>query len=374
MTQSFNIITLIFLLGATQGIFLALLLFNKSGNKSANRFLAWLLLSYSAFIAEATISRTGIGLQVPHLLGLAAGAIYLVGPFHYLYARSLISPDFSFGHKHLLHFLPFAVFYLSLLFPFYLRSGAGKIAYFQNIEVHGPTPLLIFFSWAILVQGIVYLSVTLYVLKKHRRRIKDAFSSVDKINLNWLRNITFMSLALWGLGLVIEVLQVFDIAPLFDLSVPVTTAILIYAMGYLGLRQPEIFSGSSGIKELKYERSGLSPEKAKILHDQLIQVMKSKKPFIESDLKLGQLAQLLKTSPNHLSQVVNENCRQNFFDFVNRYRIEEAKRLIAETSSQNLTLLSIAYDVGFNSKSAFNTAFKKHADITPSQYRSQVTS
>lgn len=373
MTQSFNIITLIFLLGATQGVFLALLLFNKSGNKTANRFLAWLLLSYSAFIAEATISRTGIGLQAPHLLGLAAGAIYLVGPFHYLYARSLISPNFSFGRKQLLHLIPFVAFYLSLLLPFYLRSGTEKIAYFQNIEAQGPPPLLMFFGWAILVQGIAYLFFTLRVLKRHRRRIKNTFSSLEKINLKWLRNITFMALALWGVGLVIEVLQIFNIAPLFDLSVPVTTAILIYAMGYLGLRQPEIISGPGSIKEFKYERSGLNPEKAQVLHDQLIQLMESKKPFTESDLKLGQLAQKLKTSPNHLSQVVNENCRQNFFDFVNRYRIEEAKRLIADSTSQNLTILSIAYDVGFNSKSAFNTAFKKHADMTPSQYRSKVT-
>ncbi len=365
----FNLVTLIFLLGATQGVFLAVLLFNKPGNKTANRLLALLMIAYSAFIAEAALSRTGLGYNFPHLLGLAAGAIFLVGPLHYLYGRSLISPEFSVRRFHLLHFLPFVAFYGALLFPYYLLSGAEKIAFFQSLETQGPPPLILFFGWMVLVQGVVYLMLTLQLLKIHTRRIKDAFSSVDKVNLRWLKNITLMSLALWGLGLVIEFLQLFDIAPLFDLSVPVTAALLIYAMGYLGLRQPEIFSGTSGLKEFKYQRSGLTPEREHDLHERLVRFMQTKKPFTDSDIKLGQLAQLLATSPNHLSQVINTKCQQNFFDFINRYRIEDAKRLLLDPDHQQMTLLSIAYDVGFNSKSAFNAAFKKHADMTPSQFR-----
>jgi AraC-like DNA-binding protein len=372
MPPLFNLVTLTFLLGATQGVFLAVLLFNKPGNRTANRLLALLMIAYSAFIAEAALSRTGLGYNFPHLLGLAAGAIYLVGPLHYLYARSLISPEFSVRRFHLLHFLPFVAFYGSLLFPYYLLSGAEKIAYFQSLESQGPPPLILLLGWMVLVQGVVYLILTLQLLKTHIHRIKDTFSSVDRINLRWLKNITLMSLALWGLGLVIEILQFFDIAPLFDLSVPVTAALLIYAMGYLGLRQPEIFSGTSGLKEFKYQRSGLTPERARDLHKKIVRFMETEKPFTDSDIKLGQLARHLATSPNHLSQVINETFQQNFFDFINRYRIEEAKRLLMDPAHQHLTLLSIAYDVGFNSKSAFNAAFKKHAHMTPSQFRNTV--
>lgn len=375
MTQSLNPVTLVFLLGAAQGIFLALLLFNKSGNKIANRFLALLMIAYSAFIAEASITRTSIGLQYPHLIALAAGAIFLVGPFHYLYARSLIDPDFRLGRNQLLHFIPFVVFYLVLLFPFYLQSSTAKIAYLHEIELHGPPPILVFFGWAILVQGTGYLVAVLLLLKEHRRRIKETFSSLEMINLTWLRNITILSLIVWGLGLVIEILQSLNIAPIFDLSVPVATALLIYAMGYLGLRQPEIFAAVGQAKELKkYQRSGLSPEIADRLHARLVQLMTTKKPYTDPNLKLGELAQLLAASPNHLSQVINEAHQQNFFDFVNSYRIEEAKRQIADADKQNLTLLSIAYDVGFNSKSAFNAAFRKHTQMTPSQFRTRTAS
>lgn len=370
MQSSFNLVTMILLLGATQGVFLALLVFNKPGNKSANRFLAFLLISYSAFLADASLMQTEFGWQFPHLLGLAAGVIYLVTPLHYFYARSLISPDFSFRKKHLLHFVPFAAFYLASLFPYYLLSGAEKIAYLQTDQLKGPSPLLLFFNWVLVFQGIIYLTMTLRLLKKHSLRIKDNFSSLEKINLNWLKNITLMTLAFWSLEFLLEILQIFHFAASIEISVPLSAAVFIYAMGYLGLRQPEIFYGFAENKELKkYERSGLTKTMGQELLKKLIHLMETEKPYTDSNLKLTQLAQMLSTSPNYLSQVINEELKQNFFDFVNWYRIEEAKRLISNSSYQNFTLLAIAYDVGFNSKSAFNTSFKKHTQMTPSQFR-----
>jgi AraC-like DNA-binding protein len=375
MDQTFNPVTLVFLLGATQGLFLALLLFNKTGNKTANRFLALLMIAYSGFIVEAAISRTRILIEFPHLLGLAAGVVYLIGPLHYLYARSLMSDPYFFSKKQLLHFLPFFIFYLTFLFPFYLQDAGFKLAYYDTLANEGKTPLLILFNWLLLGQGISYMILTLILLRKHSADIKESFSSIEKINLNWLRNITLMSLVVWFLGLTIDVLQIFKLAPTFDLSVPIFIALLIYAMGYLGLRQPEIFSGVADTKESKkYERSGLTEEKAQLLYEKLVHLMETKKPYTDSNLKLGQLAKMLAASPNHLSQVINEQVQQNFFDFINSYRIKEARRLIKDSSYQQLKLLSIAYDVGFNSKSAFNASFKKHTQMTPSQFRDQAVS
>jgi YesN/AraC family two-component response regulator len=97
--------------------------------------------------------------------------------------------------------------------------------------------------------------------------------------------------------------------------------------------------------------------------------METEKPFTYSSLKLNQLAKMIGTTPNYLSQVINEERDQNFYNFVNGYRIEEAKRMIQDPANEQVTLLSIAYDVGFNSKSAFNTAFKKYTGTTPSQFR-----
>ncbi len=375
MESALNLKTIILLLGTTQGLFLTLLLFNKPDNKKANRVLGLLIISYSTFIVESSLSGMQIAREFPHILGLTAGVVYLHGPLHYLYARTLITTRTEFSYKDSFHLLPFIGFYLYLLFPYYLKSGAYKIAFFQSIEQNGPTPALIFFSWLVLFQGLIYMLVTFKLLKKHAVDIKSAFSSLENINLNWLKKITVMTMIVWILGIIIELLQMFDLNAAVQSAVPVSITILIYAMGYLGLRQPEIFDrkNEADTRDLKkYERSGLTKEMSRSIHEKLIELMTIKKLYTDSNLKLSQLARMVATSPNYLSQVINEQRHQNFYDFVNAFRIEEAKRLILDPSHQDKNVLNIAYNVGFNSKSAFNTAFKKHTGMTPTQYRNNA--
>ncbi len=373
MESSFNIVDIILLLGTTQGIFLALLLFNKPINKQPNRLLALLVISYSAFIVESSISGTRIAETFPHILGLAAGVVFLDGPLHFLYARSLLSPDIGLSKKDLCHFALFFVFYIYFLFPFYIQSGAYKIAFIQSAEQYGSAPALVFFSWAVLIQGLLYMIATFRLLQKHSENIKENFSSIERINLGWLKNITLMTMVTWTLGILIECLQIFGMDASVEAAVPLAIAVLIYAMGYMGLRQPEIFSGAgeqAETKDLKkYERSGLTKDKAHALHDKLVHLMETRKPYADPNLKLRHLAHLIATTPNYLSQVINEERQQNFYDFVNRYRIDAARGLITDPANREETLLSIAYSVGFNSKSAFNTAFKKNTGMTPSQFK-----
>jgi AraC-like DNA-binding protein len=382
MENAVDPVAIILLLGATQGLFLTLLLFTKPVNKTPNRLLAWLIISYSAFLVETSVSGTPVAEKFPHILGLMAGVVFLNGPLHYLYTLALIKPDFSLSKRHLPHFIPFVLFYLCFLFPYYLQSGDFKIAYIRDIEQNGPPLSLVLFSWAVLLQGLIYMIVTLRVLDRYSRAIKDTFSTIDKINLNWLKTITVLTMIVWILGIIIEFLQIFDLNTPFQATTPIAIAILIYVMGYLGLRQPEIFAGAGAgdapiqlVEEpespdaKKYERSGLTKAKAEAFHKKLLQLMETEKPFTYSSLKLNQLAKMIGTTPNYLSQVINEERDQNFYDFVNGYRIEEAKRMIQDPANEQVTLLSIAYDVGFNSKSAFNTAFKKYTGTTPSQFR-----
>lgn len=129
MNGSPDLVTIILLLGATQGVFLTLLLVTKPINKTANRLLALLIISYSAFIVEQSLSGTRFVERYPHILGLGAGIVFLHGPLHYLYATALITPRFSLCAKHLLHAIPFVAFYLYFLFPFYSLSGPEKIAF-----------------------------------------------------------------------------------------------------------------------------------------------------------------------------------------------------------------------------------------------------
>jgi AraC-like DNA-binding protein len=121
----------------------------------------------------------------------------------------------------------------------------------------------------------------------------------------------------------------------------------------------------------RYENSTLSQDKASIYLQKLVNSMQQDKLYLHPDLSLQMLAEQLNIPPHYLSQVINEQLGQNFFDFINSHRIEEVKRRLLDSQYQHLTILAIAFDSGFNSKSAFNVAFKNHTGLTPTQYRTQ---
>jgi AraC-like DNA-binding protein len=403
MQLSFHIFSTILVLGAMQGLFLTLLLFERKSNRPANRILALLILVYSSYIAESALEEMGIFSRIPHLVGLFEGLPFLFGPLHYLYARFLISPKLKFTKLEWLHFIPFGinrVYYL----PYFFKSKHEILGFLQSIESNGPPLIAIMFTCAIIVQGLTYMALTLRLLKHYSQRIKDRFSSVNKINLNWLRNITMLTMCVWILVVIQYMFPVLGLVPFSDRVHPIqiATSIIIYVMGYLGLRQPENFSpgvvaksrdelhpsqlsamakdkitsddsSSDGQEIVKYEKSGLSPEQAKMHLQDLLDLMNDAKPFVNSNLTLQELAEKLSITSHHLSQVINTLLKQSFFDFVNHYRVEAVKKALTDPEKKHYTLLAIAFDVGFNSKSSFNSIFKKHTNMTPSQYKQLLT-
>jgi AraC-like DNA-binding protein len=118
----------------------------------------------------------------------------------------------------------------------------------------------------------------------------------------------------------------------------------------------------------KYLKSGLQKNDADVYYSSLIQLIDSEKLFLDSRLSIKTVADKLGISVNHLSQVINQQSGKNFFKFINEYRVEEAKKLLLDQSNQKYTILAIAYDCGFNSKSSFNTIFKQYTGKTPSDY------
>jgi len=162
---------------------------------------------------------------------------------------------------------------------------------------------------------------------------------------------------------------------------------MVYVAGYMALKHPDALAGvdeppssdsstlarekagAEGPRLKKYEKSNLTPERADEYLKRLLRCMETEKPYLNGDLTLQKLAEKLSIPANHLSQIINERLAQNFFDFVNAYRVKEVQRLFADPSKKHYSLLAIAEEVGFNSKSTFNSAFKKHANMTPSEFR-----
>ena len=383
------------LLGAAHGLFLALALVNvRSGNALAHRLLALLTLTFAADLGVDFLLQSRYLLLFPKLILVEAVTSFLYGPLAYLYVRVLTSTEaFRFSGKTWAHFLPFALSVL-LVIPFALQSDSQVIA--QVYEDAGVDNLGLWVIGLLLVEiapipqiGIyIWLSVRLTI--QHSRNIRDQFSFIERISLRWLRNL------LIALG-VLYVLYVFALffADFLGAGEQAGTTLslmmvtVIYAMGYMGIRQPAIFShaGSGATpgtvssdvpdpvaaepERKKYQKSALDADMSSALLAELQRHMADARPYLDSTLTLTELAEQMRISPNYLSQVINEQTGSNFFDFVNQYRVEAAKERLRE--SGQTSILAIAMDAGFNSKSAFYTAFKQHSDMTPGQFRKSTT-
>ncbi len=395
MDSGLNLLSTLTLLGAAQGVFLAMaLLNNQSGDVRAHRILALLTFLFSMDLGEEFLYQSGFFESLPDLLHLLAPIDLLYGPLIYLYVLHLTNRGSNgMVNRDYRHFLP-ALTGIVLLLPFFLMDGSEKLEFtealrnggvMENQTLHG---LVIQVGFTIFILGTViqlgvYLVLSIKRLMSHAKLIKNEFSDVDKINLAWLRNL------LQGLSCIYLFFLGDQFFPdlmgmniLGELST-VITVILIYTMGYLGLRQPAIFtpafeSPQTALEESveptveKYRRSGLDNETSHIFLNELTGHMEANKPYLDGDLVLPELAQQLGISANYLSQVINEQLKVNFYDFVNGYRVEEAKYLIRNKGQKNTNILNIALDSGFNSKSAFYKAFKKVTSMTPTQYRKTI--
>lgn len=392
MDGSFELLSTLTLLGAAQGIFLALALVNaKSGDSRSHRILALFTLLFSIDLGEEYLYQVGFFKSMPGLLHVLAPIDLLYGPLIYLYVSQLTSPVSRRTDKtNYWHFLP-ALIGIAALLPFFLMGGPEKLEFTEAIRRGGAMEsdtshaLMIRLGFTLFMLGTVvqlglYLLFSIRRLIAHSNSIKNEFSDIDRINLAWLRNLLLGLSCIFLLYLGDQFFpNLMGINILGDL-ITVVAVILIYAMGYLGIRQPEIFTRAfatqqtvtqEGVEKAgeKYRRSGLDKDTSLVFLDELIGHMETNKPYLEGDLVLPQLAQQLGISANYLSQVINEQLKVNFYDFINGYRVEEAKRLMRNSGSEKTNILNIALDSGFNSKSAFYTAFKKATSMTPTQYR-----
>lgn len=373
----------IFILGASQAFFLSFLVFAKREKSHGDYVLtAWLGFMGLHLLNHYIIS-TGIAYEYPHLLGLGACFPMLEGPFMFVYILTMISRSGKLKPAYLLHAAPFVLFTIYFLFDFYLLGAEEKLAYYRVLEIEPTIPLLITELLNNLL-GPFYVIWSLIKLRKHIKNISNRFSYTEEINLAWLKYV------LIGLGFVWSVVLLTNVLDLFTSDTDIGThliylslTIAVFFLGYFGIKQKAIYVQSSSpeprdIEEDKsqtenevisrYKNSGLKDQVAKKYLEELLNYMNSEKPYLNGKLSLKDVAEHLGISVNHLSQVINEQLDKSFFDFVNSYRVEEVKKHVAESKHEQLTLLAIAYESGFNSKSSFNSIFKRLTGVTPSQY------
>ncbi len=368
-----NFWSILLLFGALQGLFFAFTLLHHKGNKTSNRLLSFLLFIFSLHLAEYVMVASGAYQQAPHFIGATLPVVFLIGPIYYLYAVSSLQEDFHIDLKRVLHFVPAVLCYL-LLLPFYAKPATAKIVFLAGVIKSGYVifPLDQFILLALSTcQMLVYFYLTFTVLQDFEENFMRESASTEILNVSWLKKISLW-FSLYIMLFFVAYFQLFLLKAHRQEIFYVVMLILsgfIHAVGYHAIKQPEIFSGAK-IKPAvpKYQKTALPEQKSKTYLEKLLYIMKAKKPFLNPELKLSDLAETLEIAPNHLSQVINAELDKNFFDFVNEYRIEEAKRRLLDVRFEHYSILAIALDVGFNNKASFNRVFKKHTNTTPSNF------
>lgn len=367
--MQFTPLSVLILLGAAQGFFLAVLLLRRQHGHSAEGWLVALMIAYGLGVSGIALGLSNAYTVWPHLVGTTTALPLLYGPLHYLYVRDLLADRAAPRLRDGWHILPF-IGYTLYLVPFYLESAAYKRAFFEAMLVgEGPAVLDIM---AVIkgLHGLLYLGAALYLLRR-----QDRAGRLRTLHRTWLWRLTLLTTGLWLLNAALLSLDGLGVTSLngVDVVMGLAMAGAIYAIGYLGLRQPNVFADVPARKTTtKYAHSGLDPDEAEDHAQRLRQALAERQLYRQSGLALPELARAVDVSPHHLSQVINDHLGQNFFDLVNAYRVEAAQRVLGDPDRAHWTMLAVADEVGFGSRSAFNTAFKKHTGMTPSQYKKRA--
>ena len=357
-----TILSCLFLLAIGQGLFLAaaLLSARQPEVRNANRLMSALLLACAAIIGHAWLGIHDLYLAYPHSALAIATLGLLAGPLLYLYLGSMLF-DRPLGLRAGLHFLPFCLATLALL-PFYLQPAAAKAAWMLQRPAA---------PWYLLLAAPAKLAVFLCYIVACFRLIRRVEASPLVAGLARLMKI-------WLLGGVLSVaaLGVEFVEPGLPMSADAIGALglmcFVYATAWLALRVPLGYRPQAepppAPKE-RYANSRLADADRSRFLASLTRCMEDGHLYRDGELTLEQLAGQVAMTPHELSQLINEACGANFQEYLNRYRVEALKSALHDPRHAGDTILELALAAGFNSKSALNRVFKKHAGVTPSEFR-----
>jgi len=346
----------------------------KTEHKISNRLFAFFLIITSVDISEPLISQITDG---PSNLGMLRTLLaFLQIPAFYLYVLSVCYSDFQWKPKYLIHLLPFFIGNLVLVPRFYSVDLASKIDFIINRQDMIELQLT---HWLFHLQVLVYFTAVFLLLKKVKKLYLENNSGGDLNSYNWLFQFTSVLTALYLIVILKNIFKFSDYPYVSDwikIGILVLQLFIICWYLYKALNNPGLFRNIDSkmklVSDLILQEKKIEPE---TLNEDLLKLKKymvDEKPFLDPALTIQDVSKEMNVPVRELSVLINHQLGQHFYDFVNTYRIENAMEILKDSSKSKVTILEILYEVGFNSKSSFNTAFKKHTGNTPTEYRKSL--
>jgi AraC-like DNA-binding protein len=355
-----------------QLVLLAVIIFNyKKGRRLSNLLLGGFLVSNAILPGHyfLILFHWLPAPAEPFISVMGSAAYVLLMPFLYLYIISLCDHTFRIKPVQLLHGLPYVIIVIFSFIVLYLKRFAD-----QGTTLQQRADQIIFLFMYAIIHGQVatYLVIIFKVIADYRRKLKDFYSTIEQINLQWFKVLLFGFAIMWLINFIQWILwtagiQLGNINYTLTFISVIINLLFALIVTYNSIVKSDYLSGIAVPK--RYPRSRLKLADCNRITQKLISYMDKEKPYLNPSLSLKDLSRYIKTPPRNISQSIHVCLKSNFYDFINRYRVEEVKHRLGEESSQHFSFLGLAYESGFNSKSVFNGAFKKYAGMTPKQFK-----
>ncbi|MBN2730409.1 MAG: helix-turn-helix transcriptional regulator [Bacteroidales bacterium] len=356
-------------------------LFFYTGRKSTSILGFFMFFTFFEYFLNVNMFYFGFEAFRPAFYYLVPFLTLIPMPILYLYVRYMATEKYTITKHSFLHFIPGVLaLFIGVIILFSMPSEERSLiilqklkegVYYENIKLYFLITTIVLFA-----QAFAYSGVNLFQLIKHRSTVKDTYSYKEKISLNWLLIFVYFILAQHAYEFIVFILpKVWVSETVYYL---VKLAIVLF-VGVMGLRQREIYDKDKQILQNEEPQLIENTKKTKPISDELkiatanrIKIiMSEEKLFLQPDLSLYDLSKRLDMHKNYVSHIINDVFEANFFMFINRYRVEEAKRMLLDSEYDNLSIEGIASSVGFKSRNVFYPVFKKLVGMTPLQFKKQ---
>ncbi len=364
---------IVFGVATLQGLFLIInLLINKKIRTTAQLFLLGLIIAVVLLLLQNFVILSGYYTRLPHIIFLFYPVNGLLGPLFFLYVLFLIRPGRRFKWYDLIHFSFFGYMFFQN-FQFITSDAQDKInaaeyLYFSDVAfIPAIMPGLIFQKSIPVGYGLA----SLYILNKKLLLLKQYSSNSNQLHLDkfkWII-VAFVCYAVLAVLLQIYSLMFEVYVGQYEIYQHLLNSIIVLALSVIASNHTELLTFN--LPEDAGKQSGSQYRDQEILSS-LKELMETRKPFLNPELKLHDLAQMSDFSAKAISNAINKHLNINFFEYINQYRVEEFKKRLESKQFEHYTLLAIGFEVGFNSKASMNRIFKNQTGLTPTQFLKEI--
>jgi AraC-like DNA-binding protein len=358
-----------------QAIILIVLILRKRPLRQSYCFLAILLFFFALMSVNIALVNILTGINKIYLFKyFQLELLFGIGPSLYLFTKSITDPDYRISRKEYLHFLPVILEFIYFRTPIYRIGFYKRMIIYQNYTSVYQTTLdpytivYLILQWIAIASVLVYIFFSVRLLLRYNNWIKTKYSNLKNKSLGWLQIPVFFYSGFWIVWIVLRSLDTFMFQSAFKeiYLLPSTIGISITTcwIGFKGYVKSQTEVKGFSVTPIRTGNINSNPKEA----EKILSIMKSQKPYLNPDLDLTGLSELANMNLKVTSHLINHDLKTNFYEFVNKFRVEEFKYLVQGKDSDKFSLLGLAFECGFNSKSTFNHIFKKFTGQTPKEF------